>query len=74
MGCKLRKQAYLFSLGSSRPMKHSILIEFHTSKPLPDDFLDKVAGRIYIMDEVDKAECTATLLTQDQVDSLKETE
>lgn len=55
-------------------MKHSILIEFHTSKPLTDDFLDKVAGRIYILDEVDKAECTATLLTQDQVDSIKEIE
>lgn len=55
-------------------MKHSILIQFHTSKSLPDDFLDKVAGRIYIMDEVDKSECTAKLLNEQQVDLMKETE
>ena len=53
-------------------MKHLILIEFNASKPLPDDFIDKVAGRIYIMDEVDKDECIATLLTQDQADLLKD--
>ena len=53
-------------------MKHSILIEVHTSKSLPDDFLDKVAGRIYIMDEVDKSECTAKLLNEQQVDLINE--
>jgi hypothetical protein len=55
-------------------MKHHILIEFHTTKPLPEDFTDIVAGRIYIMDIVDKRECNATILTPEQVQSLKETE
>lgn len=53
-------------------MKHAILIEFTTTKPLPADFTDMVAGRVYTLELVDKAECSATLLTQDQVDQLKE--
>lgn len=51
-------------------MKHSILIEFHTSKPLTDDFLDKVAGRVYIMDGVE--DCTAILVDKNKADGLME--
>jgi len=47
-------------------MKHRILIEFESSK-LPADFTDIVLNRIYMLDCVDKKECTATLMdTQDQ--------
>lgn len=42
-------------------MKHRILIEFESSK-LPADFTDIVLNRIYMLDCVDKKECTATLV------------
>lgn len=42
-------------------MKHRVLIEFESSK-LPEDFTDIVLNRIYMLDCVDKKECTATLV------------
>lgn len=44
-------------------MKHQVLLTFHTTKPLPADFLDVIAGRIYTLELVNKQECTATLIT-----------
>lgn len=51
-------------------MKHHILLTFHTTKPIPADFIDAIAGRIYTMDMVDKRECEGRILTQYQVDLL----
>lgn len=53
-------------------MKHYILIEFTANKPLPKDFTDMVAGRVYIMDQVEKKDLTATMLTQEQVEAIRE--
>ena len=55
-------------------MKHHILLEFTSTKPLPTDFLDQVAGRVYIMDQVAKTECTARILSQEEIDILEEKE
>lgn len=46
-------------------MKHRVLIEFESDKPLPADFTDQIAGRVYNLDLVLKKECTATLLDGD---------
>lgn len=51
-------------------MKHHILLTFHATKPIPSDFIDAIAGRIYTMDAVDKRECEGRKLTQAQVDLL----
>lgn len=51
-------------------MKHHILLTFHATKPLPADFVDLAADRIYTMDLVDKRECEGRTLTQSQVDLL----
>jgi len=50
--------------------KKYLLIEFSTTKPLPADFTDQIAGRIYIMDAVDKSECSARFVDSDFVDFL----
>ena len=43
-------------------MKHRILITFESDKPLPHDFTDQVAGRVFTMNGVNKGEVTATLV------------
>jgi hypothetical protein len=48
-------------------MKTHILVSFEHRKPIPD-VTDLIAGRIYMIDQVEKnGECMARILTADQV-------
>ena len=42
-------------------MKHTIVLEFSTDKPVPE-LLDLIAGRVYTLDNVVKGNVTATTL------------
>lgn len=42
--------------------KHRVLIEFESDKPLPADFTDQIAGRVYSMNSVVKGEVTAAFV------------
>lgn len=50
-----------------------ILLEIHPSKKPPQDLTDLIADRVFKMDFIDKhKELAATILTKEQVDTLKE--